>query len=283
MTKLSDKTPGAPLAVTLLVGSAILWSTGGVLVKWVDWHPLAIASVRSAIASVVLLVFIGKPKFTWSFAQLGGAISYSVTMILFVSAIKFTTAANAVLLSYTAPIFAALFSGLYLKEMTSRYDWLTTAIVVGGIVLFFLDRLEVKGLWGNIMAISSGFTWAWLALFLRKQKSGSPFESILLGHWLTFIIGIPFMFRGGPSLHGWYGLVLLGVFQQGISQFLYAFAMKKVRALDSILILAFESVLNPLLVYLIIGEMPGKMALMGGSLVLGAVTTYSIFRTKRER
>ncbi|UCB44424.1 MAG: EamA family transporter [Spirochaetota bacterium] len=281
LNNLSDKTPGTPLAVMLLLGSAALWSTGGVLIKWIDWNPMAITGVRSAIASVVLLTFIGKPKITWSFAQLGGALSFTVTVFLFVSAIKLTTAANAVLLHYTTPIYTALFSSWFLKERTSPYDWLATAVVVGGVALFFFDKLEARGLWGNIMAISSGFTWAWLALFLRKQKSGSPFESILLGHWLTFIIGIPFMFRGGPSVQGWVGLALLGIFQLGISYVMYAYAIRKVKAIEAILIFAIEPVLNPILVFIIIGEMPGKMALFGAVIVLGAVTVRSIFHIKR--
>jgi drug/metabolite transporter (DMT)-like permease len=279
---LSKKTPETPLAIVLLIGSAILWSTGGTLIKWEDLHPLAIAGVRSAIASVVFLLFIGKPKFTWSFNQFGGAIVFAATVILFVASIKFTTAANAILLSYTAPIFTALFSGWFLNEKVFWHDWLAIIVVVGGIALFFIGRLETRGLWGNIMAIGSGLTWAWLTLFLRKQKSGSPFESILLGHWLASLIGLPFMLRGGPSFNGWLGLVLLGIFQQGISQFMYALAIKKVKALDSMLIISIEPVLNPILVFIFIGEKPGKLALLGGSLVFGAVTVRSISRTRKK-
>ena len=283
MKNLSDKTPSTPLAIMLLLGTSVLWSTGGVLVKWVDWNPMAISGIRSLIASAVMLIFIGKPKFTWSFAQLGGAVAFSATLILFVAAIKFTTAANTVLLNYTAPIFTALFSGWYLHEKISWYDWVATVVVIGGIALFFFDKLEVRGLWGNIMAIASGLTWAWLTLFLRKQKSGSPIESLLLGHLLTFVIGIPFMLKGQPSFQGWLGLILLGVFQQGISQFMYAIAIKKVRALDSILIQSIEPVLNPIFVYIFFGEKPGRMALIGGGVVFGTVTIRSISRTLGRR
>jgi drug/metabolite transporter (DMT)-like permease len=254
---LSNKTPETPLAIVFLIGSGVLWSTSGTLVKWVDLNPLAITGVRSAIASVVFLIFIGKPKFTWSFNQLGGAVVFAATVILFVASIKLTTAANAILLSYTAPIFTALFSGWFLNEKVFWHDWLATTIVVGGIALFFIGRLETRGLWGNIMAIGSGLTWAWMALFLRKQKSGSPFESILLGHWLASLIGLPFILRGGPSFNGWLGLIFLGVLQQGIAQIMYTLAIKKVKALDSMLIISIEPVLNPLLVFIFIGRKPG--------------------------
>jgi drug/metabolite transporter (DMT)-like permease len=279
---LSNKTPETPLAIVFLIGSGVLWSTSGTLVKWVDLNPLAITGVRSAIASVVFLIFIGKPKFTWSFNQLGGAVVFAATVILFVASIKLTTAANAILLSYTAPIFTALFSGWFLNEKVFWHDWLATTIVVGGIALFFIGRLETRGLWGNIMAIGSGLTWAWMALFLRKQKSGSPFESILLGHWLASLIGLPFILRGGPSFNGWLGLIFLGVLQQGIAQIMYTLAIKKVKALDSMLIISIEPVLNPLLVFIFIGEKPGKLALLGGSLVFAAVTVRSIGRARKK-
>ena len=196
----SDKySVSKPVAYMLLFGAGILWSTGGFVIKWIDWHPLAIAGMRSLISSIVLLGFIGKPRFNWSHAQVGGAISFTATVILFVTSTKLTTAANAIPLQYTAPIYIALFSGWFLGEHTRWYDWIATVVVLGGILLFFLERLSIQGTWGSVLAAFSGVTWAWLSLFLRKQKEGSTFESILLGHILTAIIGLPFMFGSSPS------------------------------------------------------------------------------------
>ena len=272
-----------PLAYVLLFGAGILWSTGGVLIKWIDWHPLAIAGVRSAIAAVVLSGFIRKPRFNWSFAQVGGAVCFAVTVILFVTSTKLTTAANAILLQYTAPIYTALFSGVFLKERVHWYDWLVTMVVFGGILLFFMDNLTLRGTWGSVLAIFSGVSWAWLGLFLRKQKDASPFESILLGHLLTCVIGLPFMFHSAPSAAGWLGLVLLGIFQMGISHFIYALAIRRVRALDAILVLTIEPVFNPIIVYILIGESPGRMAIVGGCVVLCAVTVRSILQVRKKR
>lgn len=260
------------LAFGFLVGANILWSTSGVLIKWVSWNPLAIAGVRSAISALVLLIFMRKPEFTWSFAQVGGAFSFAATVILFVSATKLTTAANAILLQYTAPIYIALFSRWYLRERTVWYDWITIVIVIGGIVLFFMDNLTIEGYWGNIISVVCGITTAWMVLFLRKQKSGSPFESIMLGNILTAIIGFPFMWGSVPSLYGWLGLFFLGVFSLGFSFIMYALAIKRVTALDAILVSTMDPILNPIWVFLFLKEVPGRMAILGGGVVIISVT-----------
>jgi len=239
--------------------------------------------MRSAIAAVVLSGFIRKPRFNWSFAQVGGAVCFAVTVILFVTSTKLTTAANAILLQYTAPIYTALFSGVFLKERVHWYDWLVTMVVFGGILLFFMDNLTLRGTWGSVLAIFSGISWAWLGLFLRKQKDASPFESILLGHLLTSVIGLPFMFHSAPSSAGWLGLVLLGIFQMGISHFIYALAIRRVRALDAILVLTIEPIFNPIIVYILIGESPGRMAIVGGCVVLSAVMVRSILQVRKKR
>ncbi len=264
------------LAFGFLVGANILWSSGGVLIKWVSWNPLAIAGVRSAISAVILLIFIGRPNFTWSFAQVGGALSFAATVILFVTATKLTTAANAILLQYTAPIYTALFSSWFLGERTVWYDWTTIFIVIGGIVLFFMDNLTIEGYWGNIIAVVCGITTAWMVLFLRKQKSGSPFESIVLGNIITAIIGSPFMWDSAPSIYGWVGLIFLGVFQLGFSFILYVIAIKQVTALDAVLVSTIEPILNPVWVFLFLNEAPGRMAILGGSVVFISVTVRCI-------
>ena len=268
-------------AVALLVLTAVLWSLGGLLIKSITWSAPAIAGARSAIAAVVLLPVVRPRNFTWSAAQIGGAVAYAVTVILFVMANKLTTAANAILLQYTAPLWIAVFSPWFLKESARWFDWPIIALILAGTVLFFLDRLTVRGLWGNVLALVSGLSFAWLALFLRKQKSGSPFESVFLGNVLTASVCLPFMFTGLPTAHGSvpFGFALiacLGVFQLGLSYFLYAHAIRHVSALEAMLIPAIEPILNPTLVLLVLGERPGFLAVIGGAIVLGAVTTRGV-------
>jgi drug/metabolite transporter (DMT)-like permease len=267
-------------AIFFLIAAAVLWSTGGLLIKLVDWNPLAIAGMRSAITAIVLWIYLRRPHFHWSFAQIGGALACSGTMILFVLANKLTAAANAILLQYSAPIYVALFGAWFLKEKATWLDWLTIVFVISGMTLFFLDDLTSGGWWGNICAMLSAISFAWLTLFLRKQKNVSPFESVLLGNILTAFIGLPFMLGAMPEMKSWIGLVLLGVFQLALPYIFYIAATKHVAALEASLIPVLEALLNPLWVFLLIGETPGWWAVIGGTVVLGAVTARGIFTTK---
>jgi len=259
-------------ALLLLVLTALLWSSGGLLIKSVNWNPLAIAGVRSAIAALILLAALRKPKITWSRAQIGGAFAYAAMVVMLVTATKLTTAANAILLQYTAPVYVGLFGAWILKERTRFLDWITIIAILGGMVLFFLDHLSIQGVMGNLAGAASGISFAAFTIFMRMQKNGSPLETVLLGNILTAIIGLPFMFQSTPDMYGWINLALLGVFQLGISYILYSIAIKYVTALESILIAMLEPILNPVWVFLQLGEAPGQMAMIGGFIVLAAVT-----------
>jgi drug/metabolite transporter (DMT)-like permease len=256
----------------LLLLAALCWSLGGVLIKSIDWPPMAIAGGRSAIAIPMILLCIGRPRFTFSRAQVGGALGYAGTVVLFVFATRMTTAANAIFLQYTAPVYVALIGRWYLGERASRIDWLVIAVALAGIALFFLDRLTIAGLWGNILALGSGLAFALVALFLRKEKAGSPIASIVLGNVIVAVAGAPFMFQA-PSLgeDGLWRLLLLGTVQLGLPYVFYATAIKQVSALEATLIPLLEPVLNPLWVMLALGERPGPWAIVGGLLVLSAV------------
>src|SRR6478736_3415453 len=214
------------LAPVLLVITALLWSLGGVLIKSIDWPPMAIAAGRSIAAIPVLLVCARGQRFTFSPAQVGGAIAYAGTVVLFVFATRMTTAANAIFLQYTAPVYVALIGRWYLGERASRIDWLVIAVALAGIALFFLDRLTIAGWWGNIIALGSGLAFAAVALFLRKEKAGSPIASIVLGNVIVALAGLPFMLVA-PSLDGdsWWRLLLLGTVQLGLPYVFYAAAI----------------------------------------------------------
>src|SRR6185436_14093687 len=166
----------------LLLLAALCWSLGGVLIKSIDWPPMAIAGGRSAIAIPIMLLCVGRPKFTFSPAQIGGAIGYALTVVLFVFATRMTTAANAIFLQYTAPIYVAIIGRWYLNERPLPIDWWVIAVALGGIALFFLDRLTTSGFWGNILALASALAFALLVVFLRKERTGSPINSVILGN-----------------------------------------------------------------------------------------------------
>jgi len=270
-------------AVILLLATAALWSFGGVLIKLVDWNPIAIAGMRSAIAALFILIIIRRPKITWSFPQIGGALCYAATVILFVSANKLTTSANTILLQYTAPIYVALLGAWFLKERVKLSDWVTIFFVLAGIVLFFFDKLSTGGVYGNILAIVSGVTFAGTIIFMRSQKDTSPLESAFIGNVATAIIGLPFIFSSMPDLSSWIGLIILGVFQLGLSYILYSIAIKRVTALEAILIPVLEPILNTVWAFLFIGEKPGLWAFVGGIIVIATITIRCILPVIRHK
>ena len=265
-------------AVGLMAAAALCWSLGGLLIKSVAWPPLAVAGGRGFIAAVFLAVFAPRFRFTWSAAQIGGAVAYAGTTILFVTANKLTTAANAILLQYTAPVWIALFGAWFLGERAPRADWITIVVVFSGMALFFCDDLQFAGFAGNLVALASGVAFASMTLLLRKQKDTSAEESIFLGNLLAGVIGIPFMLSAHslPNTRGWIALALLGVVQLGLSYLLYARAIRHVTALEAVLIPVIEPILNPIWVLLVIGERPGPLSLLGGVIVLSAVTLRTL-------
>lgn len=264
--------PAHRRAVLMLLATAVLWSLGGVLIKWVHWNPLAIAGMRSLIGGVVIaLIFRKELKFTGSFEQLGAAAAYAGTVVLFVVANKLTTAANAILLQYTAPVYVALFSPWFLGERARGNDWLSLAVILVGMLLFFGDELSLDGYLGNGVALASGFCFAWLTLFLRRHREESAISALVLGNLLAGLIGLPFMFQSMPDASSWIGLLLLGVVQLGLPYVMYALALRHIRAVEGILLPMIEPVLNPLWVFLLLGETPGPLALLGGTIILGAV------------
>jgi drug/metabolite transporter (DMT)-like permease len=255
-------------AVWLLLICVTLWSTSGVLIKESTLPAMAIVSGRSLLTAIVLAFYIRRPHFTWSLPQIGGAVTQAATFVLFIMATQMTSAANAILLQYTAPLWVALFGIWYLRERPHTIDYVTMALIAVGMLLFFGDHLTGDDLLGNILAVLSGVTMAWMTLFLRKQKDGSPIETILLGNILAAAIGLPFLLTATPTPTDVGILLFLGIFQLGIPFILYSYAITRLPALEVVLISTLEPILNPIWVFLVNGELPGPMALLGGAIVL---------------
>lgn len=271
-------------AIILLAVTAALWSIGGIFIKTISLSPLAIAGVRSAISGAVLALYLRKFNFKFGVAQIGAAVCFALTVITFVAATKLTTAANAILLQYTAPVYAAVLGGPLLGERAKRRDWITLAVVICGMLLFFVEEVEVRYFWGNIIALFSGLSFAGIALFLRMDKEASPFEPLLMGHMLTAVIGIPFLFAGhAPTSLDWIYLLILGVIQLGIPYILYGLAIRHVTAIEATLIPVIEPILNPIWVMLFFNEIPSKFSFIGGAVVLTAVIAHSILSVRDKR
>jgi drug/metabolite transporter (DMT)-like permease len=278
------KDPAHTRAVGQLLLAALLWSLAGVLIKGLAWPALAVAGGRGFIAALFLLATSRGLRFTWSRVQVGAAVAYASCTVTFVIANKLTTAANAILLQYTAPVWVALLGAWLLHERPTRADWLATAAALGGMALFFANELRLISVLGNFIGVLSGVSFAVMAILMRMQKDGSAVESIILGNLLAFLIGLPAI-ATAPALpgRGWLLLLVLGVVQLGLSYRLYARAIRHVTALEAVLIPVIEPVFNPLWVLLCFGERPGPLALAGGIIVLGAVTLRAVASIRTPR
>ncbi|MDF2840732.1 MAG: rane protein [Clostridia bacterium] len=258
--------------IAIMILTSVLWSSGGILIKLVNVGPLAVSGLRSLIAAAIIFIYLKKPKFTWSLYQVLGAVAYASMAITFVAATRLTTSANAVLLQYTAPIYVAILGGVILKEKVALKDWITIAVTLIGVGLFFVDSFGFGGLMGNVLAIISGFCFALFIVCSRQQKEGSPMETILLGNIVTAVACMPFVVSADYDMTSIVGIISLGIIQFGIPYVLYGIAIKHIRALDAVMIAVIEPILNPVWVLIFWGEKPGSWAILGGIIVLAAVT-----------
>jgi drug/metabolite transporter (DMT)-like permease len=263
-------------AAVLLVLCAVLWSTGGLLIKWIAWPAVAVAGMRSGIAAVVLLLALREWHSPWSWWHVSGALAGAASMLGFVVATKLTTAANAIFLVYTALLYVALLSRRVLHEPLRTGDWLTLLLVLLGLGCFCLEQLSRDGWVGSLCALGSGLALAWLVVCLRKSATTSPLTILCLANILVAVAGVPWMFAAVPDLGSWGVLLVAGVVQLGFSTVLYSKAIPHVRALEAVLIPVFEPVLNPVWVWLLVGEVPSGWALLGGAIVVGAVTAHGL-------
>jgi drug/metabolite transporter (DMT)-like permease len=246
------------------------------MIKVISWGPFAILGGRSIFSSIVLFLYVRRFPTRWTRWKILAAVSHILTASLFIMATKLTTAANAIFLQYTAPVYIVLLAAWFLHEKPTRMDWLSMVVIFSGMLLFFGDKLSLNGLYGNLFAVLSGITLALLTVSMRAQKGGTPAESILLANIFTAIAGFPFVLKEAWTVTNWLIILYLGVFQIGFSFLFFSVAIKHVPALEATLISALEPVLNPVWVFLFIGEEPGLFALVGGLIVLGGVALNAI-------
>jgi drug/metabolite transporter (DMT)-like permease len=263
-------------AVLFLVIAAVLWSTSGVLVKTLNWGALAILGGRSLFASLVFLVYLRRLPTQWTRWKILAAVGSILTQFLFVTSTKLTTAANAIFLQYTAPIYVVLFGYWFLREKPSRTDWVSMVVIFLGMALFFGDKLSAEGFYGNVLAVLSGLTSALMVVSFRAQKDGAPAESALIASLFTAIIGIPSLFQETWTVPDWLTVAYLGLFQIGLAFVFFTKGIKHIPALEANLLGTLEPVLNPLWVFLFLGEKMGTYALFGGLVVMGGVILSAV-------
>ncbi len=258
---------------TLLVAAAaLLWSTGGIGIKWLAEPPLKIAFYRSATAAVALLAFFRPRVWRWTPAFLVGIVSYAATLTTFVLATRWTSAANAIFLQYCGVVWVLIAAPFVLKEPFQRRDAAAMAVALAGMLLFFVERLDSRGFAGEVAALASSVSFAVLVLALRRERGSAAEAVVTYGNVFAALTLLPFV-RHDLALAPESALVLgfLGVFQIGGAYALFVAGLKYVTATKASLVGMLEPVSNPIWVFLFLGERPGVYSVLGGAIVLGAI------------
>jgi drug/metabolite transporter (DMT)-like permease len=315
--------PTRTLGLAQIALCAVIWSTSGIAIKVLPWPSIDISGGRSGLAAILLGIMALVHHFktqgfnlhiqrraaadrAWTWAA---GLCYAYTMTAFVLANKLTSSANAILLQYSSPVWAAVLGWFFLREKLKAKNFVSMALVVGGLVLFFGGDLALTSsrdaILGDILALSSGLTYGATSVFMRKIKDGRTSGSMLAANFMAGLVALPFVIKDPPSLLNsptqsltdalrqaqgtssvfFYILPLLsilwlGTVHTGLGNLLYAKAITKITAFEAMLTSVIEPILNPVWVLIFTGERPAATALAGGALIIIAVLVSGIERRK---
>ncbi len=254
-----------------ILGAAALWSTAGAAIKLCGLSSWQIAGGRSLVAGITLFAFLRTARSRPDRRVLGVGAAYAATVLLFVIANKLTTAANAIFIQDSAPLYVLLMSPLLLRERPSRGELLSVPVYALGIVLFFVDKLSPGQVTGNIVALASGVTFALSIVGLRHLRDGRGDAAAAWGNLMAVVVALPFALKGPVPTARDLGLVAyLGVFQLGLAYALFARGLAHTSAVEASLLVLLEPVLNPVWTFVLTGERPGPWAMTGGAIILAA-------------
>lgn len=270
------------------LAAALLWSTGGLFIKWTTLSGLELSCWRSFFALFTVAFFTRHEGFRINSVTAIASLLYAVLLILFVLATKTTTAANAIFLQYTAPVYLLILEPLIYKEKFRSRDLITVLICLGGMALFFVGQLRPQDVTGNVLALASGLCFALYFLLLRhpRAREVNRASSVIYGNALAVLITLPWGLATLSSItgHDLIGVAFLGVAQLGISYTLFTTAMARgVRSLDAGIVCYVEPVLNPVWVFLVLAERPSSWALLGGSIIVAAVISHMLLDARGKR
>lgn len=264
----------------LVLAAALLFSFGGFLIKLTPWNPLAVSSGRSLVAALEILIYMKlrghKPVLNKAVLIGGAAMGLSSTF--YVTANKLTSAANAILIQFTAPIFIILFMWLIFKVKPGKLDITATAVLFSGMVLFFLESLSGHGLLGNVMALLAGITYA--LVFMMKQFDGADtVSSVFVGCIIAGVLGLPWLVTE-PNLTpvSVAGIVVIGLFQFGAPYICLAEGLKGTPPVTASLISMIEPILNPILAAIVVHERLGVLSLIGAAIVIAGSLIYNVLK-----
>lgn len=269
-------------AVIGLVSCSVLWSTSGLFIRLIDFNPFVITGLRGLLASFLMLAFLKPRRLVVNRESVVAGLILCASMTLFIVANRLTTSANAIMLQYISPVFTLFFSAAILKTRIRRKDVAVVLATTAGMVLFFLDELSPGYFAGNILAILAGVGFAAINVYCAMAKNDTMC-GIYLGQLFAFFLSIPFLFLYPPhfTAANTGAILFLGFVQLGIPYILFSVSMRHATPLDGSLLTALEPILNPVWVLIFLHTAPGVYAVLGGIVVIGAVTLWSVSDSRK--
>ena len=272
--------------------SALMWSTGGLFIKVLTLDAFQISFYRSLIAAITILIISGYQKrslkFEFDLISIFCSIAYALILILFVIATKLTTAANAIFLQFTAPIYLLLLEPVFLKTKFEKNNLFALIFCFIGMSLFFFGKLDLTNIKGNLFAIGSGISFALFSLFLKWKKQIHKTESTIIyiatGNILVCVFCLPVVYdKLMIDFTQMLILLFMGIVQIGISYIIFNEGIKYISATESMIIAMLEAVLNPIWVFLGVGEVPTVYSIIGSVIIILAIIWRNFFSSSKEK
>ncbi len=290
MNSLLSQIPNHRKGLIYISFTAFLWSTSGFFIKYLTINAFQISFFRSLVAALTIflitLIRNQKLKFEFDIVSNFAAIFYAGILILFVLATKMTSAANAIFLQFTAPMYLVVLEPLLLKTKFEPKNVITIIICIFGMILFFFGKLELGNIYGNLLAICSGICFAMFSLLLKykkvKHKNDNTLNNIIMGNVLVGVITFFFVFPDFTlDLKQFLILLYMGAIQIGVSYIIFNEGIKYVSATESMIIATLEAIFNPIWVFIGIGEAPSVYSIFGGLIIFSAII-WRNFSTKEK-
>lgn len=273
--------------VLLVVIAVLLWSTGGLFIKSTTIDAYQVTFFRSLFAALTVLILTRKQGLKINGFGILTSVIYALLLFLFVWATKKTTAANAIFLQYTAPIYILILAPFVIGEKFHWRDLLTVVVVLAGMSLFFVGQLRLEDYQGNTAALFSGIFLGLYIMLLRHPKADgfNPAIAVIYGNFMLAVVTAPSGISALPAMTfmDWFAVTFLGIFQIGVSYILFIKGVRGgTRPLDASLIGFIEPLLNPVWVFIFVGERPSQWALLGGGIIIAAIAVHTVRQYARR-
>ena len=271
-------------AVLCVFLASVAFSTGGLFIKLIPWSALAINGARNLLGALVIGIYmlIRRHRIVFSRQVLLGALSLIGVTTLFAVSNKLTTAANAIVLQFTAPVFVILFMALFFHAKPKRTDILTCIAVLAGVCVFFIDGIRAGNWLGNLLALISGICYAGVFM-MNAGKNADALSSCFLGQLAAGVLFTPLCASETDfSLPVLAAVAALGIVQVGGAYILFSEGIRNTPPVAASLITGLEPIMNPTWVALFYGETISGLSLIGAVIVVGAILAYNIKMNRQQ-